>query len=91
MIFIAGYIFLHTTKALRNKHEKIEHKGEPFLTTHLTQLDPGFLRYCPPLVSQLLDPKNYKTQFSQTDMARYGSCYSHWANGAGNGVISIGQ
>ena len=44
----------------------------------LTLLDPGFLRYCPtrgggvvrtpPLVSQLLDPKNSKTQFFQTDM-----------------------
>ena len=35
---------------------------------NLTLLDPGFLRYCPPLVSQLWDHKNSKTQFSQTDM-----------------------
>ena len=35
MIFIVCYIFLHTTKAFRYKHEKLEHKGEPFLTPHL--------------------------------------------------------
>ena len=34
----------------------------------LTLFHAGFLRYCPPLVSQLWDPKNSKTQFSQTDM-----------------------
>ena len=35
----------------------------------LTLLDAGFLRYCNGQgVSQLLDPKNSKTQFSQTDM-----------------------
>ena len=44
---------------------------------YLTLLGAGFLRYCkgrggvwpdPPLVSQLWDPKNSKTQFSQTKM-----------------------
>ena len=52
-----------------------QRRAKPF--NPLTLLRAGFLRYCkgrggvwpdPPLVSQLWDPKNSKTQFSQTDM-----------------------
>ena len=58
-----------------NSHVVINKKNR--FSYSLTLIHPGFLRYCPsrggsgqtpPLVSQLWDPKNSKTQFSQTDM-----------------------
>ena len=58
-------IFFNHDRVLKFGDPSRSHKGA------LTLLDPGFLRYCLPLVSQLLDPKNSKTQFSQTDMVQH--------------------